>query len=133
MELTSNAKSAIAYSLILAALLLYDMAMGAAHPAWGATRPDIVKDMGPLIGGVFVPLYLLLIGVAVALVWQERRSGFILAIVLVAFVILGQIPLVLARLSADFPYAAGICVFGIIIGALVVWYAWQGRRELVAT
>ena len=133
MELTNNAKSAIAYSLILAALLLYDMAMGAANPAWGATRPDFIKDLGPLIGGVIVPLYLLLVGLAVALAWQGRRAGFILAIVLGALFILGQIPSGLARLSADYPYAAGICVFGIIIGALVVWYAWQGRRELATT
>ena len=77
-----------------------------------------------------VPLSLLLLGIAMALVWQGRRAGFILAIVLGAFAILGQIPAGLARLSAGFPFAAGICAFAIIVGALVVWYAWQGRREL---
>ena len=116
MELTNNAKATIVFAAVLAVLGVYDMASRMAHPAWGATRPDFLKDAGPFVGGVILPLSLLILAVAVAVVY-----------------VLPNIPAGIYRIDAGFPYAAAICAFVIIVGALLGWYAWQGRREVATS
>ncbi len=133
MELTANAKSAVAFAVALAVLMAYDIASFQANVAtWGPAAGSLA-DLSDLIVGLVLPLFLVLEGAAIAGVWRGLRWGFILALVLGIAAVVVNLAFGITFLVNDEIVAAGICLFVIIGGALAAWYALKGQGELAAS
>jgi len=132
MELTNNAKATIAFSGALAVLAVYDVASAQANPDWGTAMKETLGPVGPFIVGS-VPLLVISLGLAITLVWQGNRAGFILALCLALAAGVPNIAAGIFRLIAGAPVGAIICFSIVFLGAVLVRYAYRGYGELATT
>lgn len=127
MNLTNNGKATIAFSVALAVLFVHEILSVPANPDLGAPSAFALQ-----IAPVVAPVIVLLLAIAISWVWQGKRAGFILAIVVGVFESLDSIGAGIVRLSAGFSLAAAVYFFTLVTAALVVLYAYRGQRELAA-
>ena len=127
MNLTNNGKATIAFSVALAVLAVFEVVSAPANPDLGESSAFVAR-VSPMI----TPLIVLLWGIAISWVWQGKRTGFILAIIVGFFEGFDALGAGILRLSAGFPTAAATFFFTLVTAALVVWYAYRGQRELAA-
>ena len=133
MDLTANAKSAIAFAITVAVLMAYDVASFQANSETWGPAAGMLEDLSDLIVGLVNPLFLVLSGAAVAGMWQGLRWGFILAMILGAAAVVVNLAFGISFAVNEEFVAAGICVFVIIGGALALWFALKGHGELATS
>ena len=136
MTLTSNAKATIAYSLALTVLMAYDVASFQANAeVWGPAVGGL-PVLGPLLVnlntalvGLILPIFVLLEGLGVLWIWEGKRSGFTLALVLAIVAILLNLAFGIGLLGGGLVIESGICLINIILGALAARSASRGLGE----
>ena len=133
MELTANAKSAVAFAVALAVLMAYHVASFQANSATWGPAAGRLADLTDLIVGLVLPLFLVLEGAAIAGIWQGLRWGFILAVVLGIAAVVLNLAFGISFLVNGEIVAAGTGLFAIIGGALAAWYALKGQGELATS
>ncbi|MFQ5946752.1 MAG: hypothetical protein ACE5NC_10970 [Anaerolineae bacterium] len=136
MALSDNAKATIAYSGALAVVMAYDFASVQANAAAWGPAIEALPALGPLLiqmndlsAFVILPVFVLLIGLAVLWVWQGNSTGYTLALVLAVIAIVLNVIFGIGLATGGFVLAAGICAVNIVLGALAANAAYQGQSE----
>ena len=130
MNLTNNGKATIVFAATLAALGAYYGASAQANPEWIASQPPFTQQSFPIVATVGIPIFTVLFALAILWVWQSRRAGYILALVLGVFETLDNLQFVVTRLGGGLPLVAGMHAISAVVAALLAWYAFKGQREL---
>ena len=131
MQLSSNAKGTIAFSVALAIAIAYcntnNICMSEAK---STLLPTFGRVFGPLVNGAVVaPATVVLIGVVVFGIWTSRRSAYALALVLGAVSLVIYVFSGLSFLLAGSFASVFICTSVVLSAALVAGYGLRGWRE----
>ena len=131
MQLTSNAKGTMAFSVALAIAIAYCNTNSICMTEAKSTAlPTFGRVFGPLVNGsVVAPLTIVLIGVVVFGIWTSRRSAYALALALGAVSVVIYVFSGLSFLLAGSFASVFICAAVVATAGLVSWQAFSGWRE----
>ena len=132
MNLTNNGKTTIVFAATVAALDVYYEASAQANPEWVEALSPFSQQFFPIMATVGIPIMTVLYALAILWVWQDRRAGYIIALVLGVMYTLNHLLFVVTRLGAGLPLVAGMHAISVVVAALLAWYAFKGQRELKA-
>jgi hypothetical protein len=128
MELTSNAKGTIAFSVAMVVLASYcsnsAICMNSAiwEPALGILGP-----IAQFNGSLLLPLSTLIVGAAILRIWNGARAGFNLALLLGIATAVLYAPFGLAYIGVGSIAAALICFSVVSAGLLTASYAYKAQ------
>ncbi|HZD72411.1 MAG TPA: hypothetical protein VE776_00725 [Actinomycetota bacterium] len=129
METTRNVKGALSFLAVSMIIVVYDVAGTYTHPKWGEKTPAALMHIMPFLMNVIVPSVFVLAGFAAAYALMGDRRGYlgIMAIGVLALV-WDAFPAVW-RLQAGAPEGASICIFEMLVGIIMIRYAFLALRE----
>ena len=132
MNLPNSGKTTIVFAATLAALGAYYEASAQANPEWITSLAPSFQQAFPYVAALGIPIFTVLFALAILWVWQGKRAGYVIALVLGVFETLDYLQFVVSRLGAGLPLVAGMHAISAVVAALLAWYAFKGQRELKA-
>lgn len=133
MERSRNVAGAFGFLALTMFMVNYDMIMEHTNHEWTMKYPELVHHNMPLLEGIVVPAIFLFSGFALMYTYLGDRRGYIGALAIGVLGIVWNVPAAIWRFQADANYGAAICVFQVIAGALLVWYARNALQETAAS
>ncbi len=131
--LSKNAKGTIAFLSVIALAHIWSAVTPVFKPPWEpwATLVPIMKDLVvPFLVHFYRPVLIGFTGLAVFWIWDGRRGGFLLALLLsIVASAFGVLVVIFNALAAEW---SGVftCVVSIAFPALMaLWYSWKGYQE----
>ncbi len=131
--LSKNAKGTIAFLSVIALAHIWSAVTPVFKPPWEPWAPlvPIMKDwVGPFLVHIDRPVLIGFTGLAVFWIWDGRREGFLVALLLsIVASVFGVLVVIFNALAAEW---SGLftCVVSIAFPALMaLWYSWKGYQE----
>lgn len=133
MQLGRHAKGTISFSIMLVFAMFWLAVSPVFDPPWEPWEPLVPLMSGfavPLLNQFYRPLLVALIGLAVFWVWEGRRSGYLLALVLALVGLAFTAVVTFANVMNQTWIGAFTTTCAAIPALLASWYAYQGYRQV---
>lgn len=133
MELTKYAKGTITFTLVIAIAQIWSVVSPVYKPPWEPWPPIIpfmVNYALPFLVDFYRPVLIGFAGLAVLWVWEGRRAGFVLALLLAAVAsVFGVSVTIFNALNQEWSgfFTAAIAVT--FPSLMALWYSVQGYRS----
>ena len=131
--LSKNAKGTIAFLSVIALAHIWSAVTPVFKPPWEPWAPlvPLMKDfVVPFVAHFYRPVLIGFTGLAVFWIWDGRREGFLVALLLsIVASAFGVLVVIFNALAAEW---SGVftCVVSIAFPALMaLWYSWKGYQE----
>jgi hypothetical protein len=133
MELPKYAKGAIAFILFIAASHIWSAVTPVYKPPWTPWPPlvPIMKDfVVPFLVNFYRPVLIGASGLAIYWIWEGRRAGYILALILT--VVAAGFGVLVVIFNAMAQQWSGLFTAAVSIAfpaVMALWYSYQGYRN----
>jgi hypothetical protein len=131
--LSKNAKGTIAFLSVIALAHIWSAVTPVFKPPWEPWAPlvPIMKDLVvPFLVHIYRPVLIGFTGLAVFWIWDGRREGFLVALLLsIVASAFGVLVVIFNALAGEW---SGLftCVVSLAFPALMaLWYSWKGYQE----
>ncbi|MGH3155882.1 MAG: hypothetical protein ACRDNF_04805 [Streptosporangiaceae bacterium] len=129
MEISRNAKGAMSFLIMAIITVVYDVVGDCQNPSWNSKVPMWLMHRMPFLMNVFIPFVFLVAAFALAYIFMGYRRGYVIALAFGVLTVVYNVLPGIWRLQAHAADGAAICGFEIIMGLIMMWYAYAGFRE----
>lgn len=129
MEISRNTKGAMSFLIMAIITVVYDVVSNYHNPTWNAKVPMWLMHRMPFLMNVFIPFVFLVAAFALAYMFMGYRRGYVIALIFGVLTVVYNILPGIWRLQAHAAEGAAICGFEIIMGLIMMWYAYAALRE----
>lgn len=130
MELPRNAKGAIAFLLVIAVAHIWTMVSSVYKPPWQPWLPlvPLMKHfVVPFMHEIYRPLLIGFSGLAIYWMWDGRRAGFVLSILLtVISAAFGVLITFFNAMAGEWSGCFTAAVAVAFPSVMALWYSYQG-------
>jgi hypothetical protein len=129
VEMSRNAKGAISFLIMAIVTVVYDVVGDYKNSAWNQKVPMWLMHRMPFLMNVFIPFVFLVVAFALAYMFMGYRRGYVITLGFGVLTVVYNIFPGIWRLQAHAAEGAAICGFEIIMGLIMMSYAYAGLRE----
>lgn len=129
MEISRNTKGAMSFLVMAIITVVYDVVSNYQNPSWNKHVPMWIMHRMPFLMNVFIPFVFLVAAFALAYMFMGYRRGYVIALVFGVLTVVYNVLPGIWRLQANAAEGAAICGFEIIMGLVMMGYAYAALRE----